>query len=236
MDSERARKRKRLFLCFACSITMSLAIHGCVHLLMNPEGERHLATARSLMSKGEFEASLRESREILRRYPKAYGDRALCQMGLVYLHPQNPNSDYQMSIEYFQRLAREFPGSSLRSEAEIWISLLQTISEKEKEIDALNRIRNLEEKELTEKKEDMKELQGQVEKLQNQAKALQSQTEDLEKALQSQTDDLERALQSQTDDLEKQIKDLKEQIKQMKEIDLGIEEKRRDTLRKREEE
>ena len=224
MDSEQARKRKRLFLCFACSITMSLAIHGCVHLLMNPEGEEHLATARSLMGKGEFEASLRESREILRRYPKAYGDRALCQMGLVYLHPQNPNSDYQRSIEYFQRLKKEFPGSNLGSEAEIWISLLQEFSEKQKEIDALNRIRNVEEKELTEKKEDMKGLQGQVEKLQNQEKALQSQTEDLEKAL-----------QSQTEDLEKQIKDLKEQIKQMKEIDLGIEEKRRDTLRKREE-
>ena len=210
MGSEQARNRKHLFLCFACSIMISLATDGCVHFHKQSEGEQHLATARALMSQGAFDASLRENQEVLRRYSQTHGARALFQMGLIYLHPQNRNSDYQKSLQYFQRLAREFPGSDLRSEAQIWIFVLQKLSEKEKDIEALNEVWKLKEKELTKKKGDMEKLQGQVEKLQNQ----------------------EKALQSQTEELDKQIKDLKEQIKQLKEIDLGIEEKRRDTLRK----
>lgn len=210
MGSERARKRKRLFLCLACSVTMSLAAHGCVHFQKKSEAEQHLAKARLLMSSGKFQASLRENQGVLRRYPKTHGDRALIQMGLIYLHPQNPNADFQRSLKYFQRLTNKFPGSSLTGEAEIWIFWLQKLSEKEKEIETLNRICNRKEKELTEKKKDINESKAQVERLQNQIKTLQS----------------------QKNKLDLQIKDLSEQIKKLKEIDLGIEEKKRDTLRK----
>jgi tetratricopeptide (TPR) repeat protein len=189
---------------------ISLAADGCVHFHKKSEGEQELARARSLMSQGAFEASLRESQEVLRRYPQSQGDQALFQMGLIYLHPQNPNSDYQKSLQYFQRLTREFPRSDLRSEAQIWVSALQSLSEKEKDIRALKKIWNHKAKELAEKQDEINELSDQVEELQNQRKSLQSETEKLDQ----------------------QIKDLKIQIKQLKEIDLGIEEKRRDTLQK----
>jgi chromosome segregation ATPase len=162
------------------------------------------------MREGAFEASSRESQVVLRQYSRTHGDRALFQMGLIYLHPKNPNSDYQKSLEYFQRLTEAFPGSNLRSEAEIWILFLQKLSEHEKDIEALKKIWNNKAKELAEKQEEMNQLTDQVEKLQNQRKSLRSQTETLDQ----------------------QIKDLKKQIKQLKEIDLGIEEKRRDTLQK----
>ena len=210
MGSEQARNRKHLFLCFACSIMISLATDGCIHFRIKQEGEENLARARSLMSQGAFEASFRESQEVLRRYPQSQGDHALFQMGLVYLHPQNPNSDYQKSLVYFQRLKREFPDSHLRGEAEIWIFVLQKSLEKEQDIKALNDVWNLKGKEITKKQQEINKLRHQVEGLQNETKILQS----------------------QTGELDQQIRDLKKQIKQLKEIDLGIEEKRRDALQK----
>jgi chromosome segregation ATPase len=162
------------------------------------------------MREGAFEASLRESQEVLRRYSLTHGDRALFQKGLIYLHPKNPKSDYQESLEYFQRLTEAFPRSNLRSEAEIWILVLLKLSEKGKDIEALKRIWNHTAKELVLKQEEMKQLRDQVEKLRNQTKSLRSHTEKLDQ----------------------QIKDLQQQIEQLKEIDLGIEEKRRDTLQK----
>jgi DNA repair exonuclease SbcCD ATPase subunit len=189
---------------------ISLATDGCVHFHIRSEGEQDLARARSLMSQGAFEASFLESQEVLRRYPQSQGDHALFQMGLIYLHPQNPNSDYQKSLGYFERLKREFPDSHLRSEAQIWIYVLQRLSEKEKDIEALKEVWMLKEKELTVREEEIDQLRDQVRKLRNQSKSLQSQSEKLDQ----------------------QIKDLKKQIKQLKEIDLGIEEKRRDTLQK----
>jgi hypothetical protein len=210
MGSKRAGKRKHLFLCFACSIVISLATDGCVHFHISQEGEEDVARARFLMSQGLFEASLRESQEVLRRYPQSQGDKALFQMGLIYLHPQNPNVDYQKSLGYFQRLEREFPDSQMRSEAEIWISLLQKSLAKEEDIKALNEARNLKEKEIKRKKQEINQLRNQVESLQNQREVLQR----------------------LTGELDQQVRDLQKQIKQLKEIDLGIEEKRRDALQK----
>ena len=210
MGSEQARKRKHLFLCFACSIMISLATGGCVHFHIRQEGEENLARARSLMNHGAFEASFRESEDVLRRYHQSQGDQALFLMGLIYLHPQNPNADYQKSLGYFQWLEREFPDSYLRSEAEIWISVLQKSLKKEEDIKALHGVRNLKEKEINKKKQENNKLRNQVESLQNQ----------------------KESLHSQTGELNQQIRELQKQIKQLKEIDLGIEEKRRDALQK----
>ena len=131
-------------------------------------------------------------------------------MGLIYANPQNPKADYRKSLVYFERLKREFPSSDLRSDAEIWILVLQKISEKDKDIEILRKIWNQKARELAEKQEDVNKLRNQVESLQNQTKSLQS----------------------QTGQLDEQIKDLQKQIKQLKEIDLGIEEKKRDALKK----
>jgi outer membrane protein assembly factor BamD (BamD/ComL family) len=174
------------------------------------EGEEDVTRARFLMSQGLFKASLRESQEVLRRYPQSQGDQALFLMGLIYLHPQNPNVDYQKSLGYFQRLEREFPDSQIRSEAEAWISLLQKSLRMEEDIKALNEARNLKEKEIDRKKQEINQLRNQVESLQKQRELLQR----------------------LTGELDQQVRDLQKQIKQLKEIDLGIEEKRRDALQK----
>ena len=160
MGSEQARNRKHLFLCLACSIMISLVTDGCVHFHIKQEGEEDLTRARSLMSQGLFEASFRESQEVLRRYPQSQGDQALFQMGLIYLHPQNPNVDYQKSLGYFQRLEREFPDSQMRSEAEIWVSLLQKSLKTEEDIlGKAIKAKELQAKELEKQRIDLEKIQ-----------------------------------------------------------------------------
>ncbi|MEE8190446.1 MAG: hypothetical protein V3T79_02490 [Candidatus Scalindua sediminis] len=89
------------------------------------QGKQDLAKARTLMFKGDYEASLKYNKEVLRQFPRTLGDHALFQMGLNYAHPENPNPDNQKSIECFQSIIEEFPKSSIRDEAVIWILFLQ---------------------------------------------------------------------------------------------------------------
>lgn len=89
------------------------------------QGKQDLAKARTLMFKGDYEASLKYNKEVLRQFPRTLGDQALFQMGLNYAHPENPNPDNQKSIECFQSIIEEFPKSSIRDEAVIWILFLQ---------------------------------------------------------------------------------------------------------------
>lgn len=205
MGTQRARKREHFFLCLACSITILIGVNGCIPFVKNLEGDRRLTAAKSLMGEGEYEASLRENREILRQYAQTHGDRALFQLGLIYLHPQNPNVDYQEALTYFQGLIEEFPGSDLRSEAEIWISVLQKFSDNEKVIHALIKEKDFKEKELTQRENKINKLRGELDRLQGQKNEVQRERERMAH----------------------RIEDLEKQIKRLKEIDLRIEEKKR---------
>ncbi len=103
------------------------------------QGKQDLAKARTLMFKGDYEASLKYNKEVLRQFPRTLGDQALFQMGLNYAHPENPNPDNQKSIECFQSIIEEFPKSSIRDEAGIWILFLQKTIENKKRFDNLQR-------------------------------------------------------------------------------------------------
>ena len=58
-------------------------------------------------------------------------------MGLNYAHAENPNPDNQKSIECFKIIIEEFPKSSIRDEAGIWILFLQKTIENKKRFDNL---------------------------------------------------------------------------------------------------
>ena len=115
------------------------------------QGKQDIAKARTLMFKGDYEASLKHNKEVLRQFPRTLGDQALFQMGLNYAHPEKPNPDYQKAIECFQSIIEGFSKSSIRDEAGIWILFLQKAIENNKRFDNLKR-----------QKEDLKD---QIEKL-----------------------------------------------------------------------
>jgi TolA-binding protein len=97
--------------------------------------DQHISAAERLMGKGDFEASLKEDQKVLAIAGKeSPGDRALYNMGLIYVHYKNPNKNYAKAKSVFDRLAREYPDSPLLEEAKIWAGVLQVI-EKLQQVD-----------------------------------------------------------------------------------------------------
>jgi len=152
-------------------------LSGCIHMWQKWQAEDRFSDAKKLMSEGEYEEALKESKEVLRVYPHSMGDRALYIMGLLYVHPENPNRDYGLSLECFERLIEEFPESNLKNDSEIWTGVIKEISTLQGDLVQTNL--NIEHKN---KKISM---------------------------------------------LESHIKELKEQIEELKKVDLGIEERKR---------
>lgn len=169
------------------------------------QGKQNIAEARTLMLKGDYEASLKYNKEVLRQFPRTLGDQALFQMGLNYAYPEKPDIDNQKAIEYFQNIIEKFPKSSIREEAGIWILLLQ------KSIENNNRYINLQNQ-----NEDLK---NQIEKLKN----IDLQIEKLKKI------DLQKTIENNNrlNNLNREKENLKDQIEKLKNIDLGIEDKKR---------
>ncbi len=166
------------------------------------QGKQDLAKARALMFKGNYEASLKYNRNVLKQFPRILGDQALFQMGLNYAHPEKANPDYQKAIECFQRVIEDYPKSNIRDEAETWILFLQKTIENNKRFEGL---------------------QSQKEDLKDQKDDLTDQIEKQKKIDLQKTKENNKRLE----DLQSQKEDLKDQIEKLKKIDLGIEDKKR---------
>jgi len=80
-------------------------------------------------------ASLDKYSEITEKYP-AKADRALFEMGIVYAHPRNGQKDYQKSLECFQKLIEEYPGSEYRQNSEMMIFNIRNVVLKDQTITA----------------------------------------------------------------------------------------------------
>ena len=175
MGRERTREWKYLLLYPACCIALLLGIWGCAHFPETWKGEVRLARAWTHFSKGRYGASLSETTEVLRIYPRSLGDQALFQMGLVYAHPMNPDQDYQRSLESLQRVIKEFPRSKFKNQAEVWAWYIQEIMDKEREIGELKQDGSHLGKALGEEEEKVRSLEDQTEILKAQVEKLKDQ-------------------------------------------------------------
>ena len=73
------------------------------------------------MDKGDYKGALNAGEKVIKLFPaKSPGDRALFQMGLIWVHADNPGRSYKKALECFQGVARNYPGSELSPEAEAW--------------------------------------------------------------------------------------------------------------------
>lgn len=165
MGAERTRKREHLFLQIACCIIMLGTFSGCIHMWQKWQAEDRLSDAKKLMNEGDYKEALQESKEVLRVYPHSMGDRALYIMGLLYVHPENPNRDHGLSLEYFERLIEEFPESHLKSETEIWIAVIQEIGTLQRDLVQANEM-------IEQKNKRISMLEGQIQELKDQIEEL----------------------------------------------------------------
>jgi tetratricopeptide (TPR) repeat protein len=111
------------------------------HTSLRNEAQEHLLRGQALLSKRNYDGALAEFQKVLSLPPdKPLKDEALFNIGLVYAHFGNPQRDLEKSLEFFKRLIKHFPRSSLVEQARIWVGILE---ENEKLNQAIQRIKQV---------------------------------------------------------------------------------------------
>jgi tetratricopeptide (TPR) repeat protein len=124
MGREPARAGKYVYFCLA----LLMFFAGCTLL---PESDRRkdiresLVTGNSALARGEYGASLKAFEHVLLMVQdQPPADVATYNIGLVYAHPLNPQKDRQKAIASFARVVAKFPQSAWAEPAKIWVGVL----------------------------------------------------------------------------------------------------------------
>lgn len=115
---------------FTGTMLTLILISGCT-----PLNGATFEEANDLFNRGNYKASVGKYEQILKTNPAA-GDRVLFEMGVIYAHPKNEQKDYGKSLECFQRLIKDYPGSEYRQNSETMIFNISNVALKDKTIAA----------------------------------------------------------------------------------------------------
>ena len=135
MGRKPIRTGKYFYFCLA----LLTIISGC-GLLQDSNRRREmrdsLASGNSSLAHGDYDASLKAFQHVLgmaQDQPPA--DAATYSIGLVYVHPQNPNKDREKAIGSFNRVISKFPESPWAEPAKIWVGVLNEAEKSTLEIE-----------------------------------------------------------------------------------------------------
>lgn len=189
MGEKQAKKRKYLFFYSTCFLTILLLGIGCTATLnfqKKQQTEESLEKGEKFLTKGGYKEALIEYQKVLRLFPKVSpGDNALFNIGLIWLHPDNPQRDYEKSLISFQRVIHDFSQTRLKEKAKV---LSYTVAKL---------IRN---------KNNIKKLKESADFLQSR---LQKENEEQAKILKKQMEEL-KELKKKIGKLKEQLRELKE--------------------------
>jgi tetratricopeptide (TPR) repeat protein len=222
MGKKRDKKGKYILFYCAGLLTILFLISGCAitsNFQKKSEGQKHLEQGEALISIGDYDGAIKEDEEVIRLFPgTSPGDNALFQIGLIWLHPDNPGRNYKRSLECFQRLVHDFPQSTLFRETKMWTSAINELILKDGKIkDQEKTIDNL--------KQQIDILKDMDAKIEEKNKDLDETIKVLKKQIIA-SKDIEMDMEEKNKDLDETIKVLKKQINDLKEIDIKIEEKK----------
>jgi tetratricopeptide (TPR) repeat protein len=181
MGKKQSRMGEHLYFCFVCIIITPILICGCSHFNNGFEAESTFKEANDFFCQGKYQASLSKYEQIIEKYPTAQ-DRVLFEMGIIYSYPRNEQKDYQKSLECFQKLVKDYPGSGYRKDSEMMIFHInnvtlkdETIATQQTQIETLRQTQN---ETLQQKDETIATQQTQIETLrQTQNETLQQKDE-----------------------------------------------------------
>jgi murein L,D-transpeptidase YafK len=106
---------------------------------------------------------------------------ALFEMGIIHAHPKNPQKDYQKSLECFQKLIKDYPGSEYRQNSEMMIFNIRNVVLKDTTIAAQQvQIETLQQK-VQGKENEIVALQKTIEAFEKTIEAFEKKVESLEK-------------------------------------------------------
>jgi tetratricopeptide (TPR) repeat protein len=112
-----------------------MLLSGCSHFSDGRQVKKTFAEANDLFHQGSHTASLAKYSEIIEKYP-AKADMALFEMGIVHAHPKNQQKDHQKSLECFEKLIKDYPGSEYRQNSEMMIFNIRNVALKDTTIAA----------------------------------------------------------------------------------------------------
>jgi tetratricopeptide (TPR) repeat protein len=124
---------KHLNLFLVCIIMAPMLLCGCSHFNEGLQAKSTFKEANDFFSHGNYKDSLNKYQQIIEKYPTA-GDRVLFEMGIIYAYPRNEQKDYQMSLECFQKLIKDYPGSEYKKDSELMIFNINNAIVKDKTI------------------------------------------------------------------------------------------------------
>lgn len=94
----------------------------------------HLTLGECRLRKGDYQGARRESDLVLGRFPGRADDRALHLLGMVLVHPDNPEGDLSSSEDCFQRILDHHPDSPLVAAAQTWLALIALLEDRNRTI------------------------------------------------------------------------------------------------------
>ena len=118
-----------------CLMMAAMLLSGCSHFNDGRQARKSFAEANDLYHQGSYAASLDMYSEIIEKYPPM-ADKVLFEMGIIHALPKNETKDYQKSLECFQKLIKEYPGSEYRQNSEMMIFNIRNVVLKDKTIAA----------------------------------------------------------------------------------------------------
>ncbi len=135
MDKRQSRRAGHFYFFFVCIIITPILIFGCSHFNKGFQARSMFQEANDLFNQGNYKASLGKYEQIIEKHPTA-GDRVLFEMGIIYAYPGNEQKDYQRSLDCFQKLIKDYPGSGFRKDSEMMIFNVNNVILKDKMIAA----------------------------------------------------------------------------------------------------
>lgn len=180
---------------------------GCAPILQDisewTEAWQSLLRSRQYHAQGDYPAAIKENQRVLSLTPDSSpGDEALFNLGLIYAHTENPGRDYEKSLAFFKKMLQDFPQSSLLKQASTWVVVLEEKERFNKELDEVGRI-------IAKSKEENKRLKERIKEL----------TRTIEQS------------KREKERLNKKIEGLNHMIEKSKQVDIEIEQKKREEAR-----
>ena len=180
MGKKQGRIDGHLYFFFVCIIITPILICGCSHFNEGFQAKSTFKEASDLFSQGSYKASLGKYEQITEKYPTA-ADRALFEMGIIYAYSGNEQKDYQKSLECFQKLIKDYPGSGYRKDSEMMIFQINNVIMKDKIIAALQTQIETLQQEVKGRGNEISTLQQMIEALEQEVKSKENEIITLQK-------------------------------------------------------
>jgi hypothetical protein len=98
---------------------------------------RHLSQGEAMLLTGDYANARKESCILLEQFSGQMDDQALYLLGLVWIHPYNPQQEPHLAEICFRRIVDQHAESPLVAAAETWLALIDRLEENEQLVERM---------------------------------------------------------------------------------------------------